>query len=607
MSAARAKYSLFSFLLAAACLAASLLVVWAPAHAAAYSQPGPAPALLAEAAQYDLAPYLEVFFDPSRKLNVQQVSSTNFAKRFQRISPQPTLKLGITNAAVWLRFKLKRPRNEAARGFTLKPGAYFIELDNTQIQFLDVYFPLTAAAAGRGRPIFQVVQTGLNRPSEQRPILFRTFVIPVPADYLDGQFIYLRLFSANTLTVRPYLFSQNGLQQRLAWDSYFFGVVLGVLLAMFLANLIFFFTFHDRTYLYYVFYVASIFMFTLVTYGQINLLAPMPPPVIMRIIWFFVGLVIISAAIFTRTFLRTKQRTPRLDKALLTLAIGGVSVIFVAAAGYYRLATVLTHIFGMIQPCLIILTAIICWRQGFQPARFLLLAWSVLLAAVFSMGLKGFGLLPQAISFTETLPAATALEAVLLSFALADRIRLLRKEREEARRGEIRYRQMSITDELTGLYNKRFLSSRLVSEVEHAQNVEQPLTMLLLDVDDFKRFNDTYGHAEGDKVLASLARVISESSRESDYACRYGGEEFVVIMPSTLLEQGRLVAERIRIGFFETPFQPLPGGEVQVSVSIGLAQLEQGEAYDSLLRRADQALYQAKHAGKNQTVASEPA
>jgi two-component system, sensor histidine kinase LadS len=604
MFAAIPKFLSFRILLTAAWFAALLLTAVGPAAAAPAPSPGPAPVLAPMAPAYDLAPYMEILFDPSQELTIQQVSSHDFDSRFRRTSPRPTLKLGITASAVWLRFKLHRPHTPPAKGLPPRPGGRFIEMDNTQIQFLDAYFPLAMAVGGRGQPIFQVVQTGISRPPGQRPILFRTFVIPVPAGYLDGRYIYLRLLSANTLTVRPYLYSQNGLQRRLANDSYFFGVVFGVLLAMLLINLIFFFAFWDRTYLYYVFYVASMFMFALVTYGQINLLLSLPPRIGQGIIWFFVGLVIISAAIFTRAFLRTKLRTPRLDKALLVMAGTGGLAILGALTGYYRFASVLTHLLSLIEPCLIIATALICWRRGFQPARFFLLAWFLLLATVFMMGLKGFGLLPQALSATETLPAATALEAVLLSFALADRIRLLRKEREEAQRGEMRYRQMSITDELTGLYNKRFLSSRLVSEVEHAQNVGQPLTMLLLDVDDFKLFNDTHGHSEGDKVLAGLARIIRESSRESDFACRYGGEEFVVIMPGTLLEQGHLLSERIRTGFYDMPFHPLQGSAVHVAVSIGLAQLRPGEDSDSLLRRSDQALYQAKRAGKNQTVAS---
>ena len=150
------------------------------------------------------------------------------------------------------------------------------------------------------------------------------------------------------------------------------------------------------------------------------------------------------------------------------------------------------------------------------------------------------------------------------------------------------------------------MGSRLNSETEHAQAVSQPLTLLLLDVDDFKRFNDTHGHAEGDSALAALADVIRERIRETDYACRYGSEEFLVIMPGTNLEQGYLVAERIRNGIGGRVLVNDNGDNVRITVSCGVAQLEEAENAGSLLRRADQALYLAKREGKDRTSVAGP-
>ncbi|BEQ14327.1 GGDEF domain-containing protein [Desulfoferula mesophila] len=225
--------------------------------------------------------------------------------------------------------------------------------------------------------------------------------------------------------------------------------------------------------------------------------------------------------------------------------------------------------------------------------------------ALFTLSLKGLGLLPQAISSTSTLPVATTLESVLLSLALADRVRSLRRQREEAKRNERRLRQLSLTDELTNLYNKRFLDSRLQSEVDHAIRSSQPLSVLALDVDHLKEFNDSLGHAAGDLVLITVAHVMRRQLRKSDFAIRTGGDEFVVIMPETDLEQARWAAERIRSSVHENDFQLKKGPPVCATISVGAAQHQGEETPADLLERADRAMYRAKQEGKNRVCESD--
>ena len=141
-----------------------------------------------------------------------------------------------------------------------------------------------------------------------------------------------------------------------------------------------------------------------------------------------------------------------------------------------------------------------------------------------------------------------------------------------------------------------------------AKKVECPVYDRFRDViwcvHPFKTYNDAYGHPEGDLVLRSLAGVITAEIRERDAGCRYGGEEFAVIFPDIAGDQALNAAERIRQGFAGLPFHPGDGPAVSRTVSIGLAQLCPGEGADHLIRRADQALYQAKRQGKNRVVAA---
>jgi two-component system cell cycle response regulator len=163
--------------------------------------------------------------------------------------------------------------------------------------------------------------------------------------------------------------------------------------------------------------------------------------------------------------------------------------------------------------------------------------------------------------------------------------------------------EMAITDALTGLFNRRYMESHIGALVEQAAARSKPLTVLLLDIDYFKSINDTYGHDAGDDVLREFAIRIKKSVRGIDLACRYGGEEFVVVMPETDMAVAAVVAERLRRRIAGEPF-PIQQGtaQVEITVSAGIAALGRNEKAAGLLKRADQALYRAKRDGRNRVV-----
>jgi two-component system cell cycle response regulator len=164
--------------------------------------------------------------------------------------------------------------------------------------------------------------------------------------------------------------------------------------------------------------------------------------------------------------------------------------------------------------------------------------------------------------------------------------------------------EMAITDQLTGLHNRRYMARHLDSLISNAQKSNKPLAFLIMDIDHFKAVNDTHGHDIGDEVLREFANRISANIRGIDLACRYGGEEFVVVMPDTDVDFAYTIAERLRKSVETTPIEiSRAPGALNVTISIGIAASAGGDDNaEKLLHRADQALYRAKREGRNRVI-----
>ncbi|MBZ7921187.1 PleD family two-component system response regulator [Ensifer adhaerens] len=166
--------------------------------------------------------------------------------------------------------------------------------------------------------------------------------------------------------------------------------------------------------------------------------------------------------------------------------------------------------------------------------------------------------------------------------------------------------ELAVTDGLTGLHNRRYFDTHLKLLMDRATARGRPLSICMTDIDRFKQVNDTYGHDAGDEVLREFANRIRTTVRGADLACRFGGEEFVVVMPDTSAEMAAGVAERLRIIIESLPFPvPQADGVLKVTASMGIATLRpDADSAEALLKRADTALYQAKHEGRNRVVAA---
>lgn len=193
-------------------------------------------------------------------------------------------------------------------------------------------------------------------------------------------------------------------------------------------------------------------------------------------------------------------------------------------------------------------------------------------------------------------------EAQAASQEVEEMNRLLREKLEENKVLQEKLHEQSIRDELTRLYNRYYLDEVLAHEIARSRRENTPMCLLMLDIDQFKHLNDTYGHHAGDIVLQELGALITGRVRRGDVPCRYGGEEFLIVLPNTSIQGGLVCAEGLRIAFEKLSFKE-ERRTFHVTFSAGLAAFpDDASGEEDLLRAADKALYKAKTAGRNRTA-----
>jgi diguanylate cyclase (GGDEF)-like protein len=206
------------------------------------------------------------------------------------------------------------------------------------------------------------------------------------------------------------------------------------------------------------------------------------------------------------------------------------------------------------------------------------------------------------------LPSFLAIGFVLFSYRRIEKLESEMVKRHEVEKrllkSEQTYKDLSITDDLTQLYNSRHFYEKLKEEIDRLSRYKQPLSLLLIDIDDFKKINDEYGHLKGDKALKIAGRIFQDCLRTTDTAYRYGGEEFTILLPGTGIEAAMNVAERIRNRFATHDFSLIANETLNISVSIGATQFKLGEKMEAFVKRTDDALYVAKQKGKNRVYSS---
>jgi diguanylate cyclase (GGDEF)-like protein len=445
----------------------------------------------------------------------------------------------------------------------------------------------------------------------------------------------VRVRSTSSIQVPIAVATASALLERAHEAQLALGVYYGIMLGLFFYNLVLYLSLRDRTFLYYIAYVL---VFAL---GQFTLngLAfeyfwPHSPEWANTAVLVLIGLGLVAMLAFTRAFLEFARQLPRIDRAVRFM-IAGLALIVLAnpLLGYRNTIFVETGmVFVMVVT--IFTAAIALYRRGYRPARNYLIAWTALLLGVVAFAAVSFGLLPKVFLTEFGIQIGSAAEMILLSFALADRVHMLREEnallqRETAERLELRVQErtqalhaaldqlqqanrvlndFSLRDGLTGTYNRRYLNRALEDLLARTRREGVPFSVLMVDLDRFKHVNDKHGHLSGDDCLIALAQCLMGLLHgESERVARFGGEEFAVLLPGVALPAARARAELIRAEIERLEVRS-DDQRLSITASIGVAGSagSPSESGADILRNADRALYEAKRRGRNRVVVVDP-
>ena len=540
-----------------------------------------------------VGPYAEVLEDPAGKLTLADVATANGFVPLARENPN----FGYTYSAFWLRFKL--PHDTAP----LVAPFLNLEIRFASIDFIELDVPYRTAQGIE----YRTQRGGDQLPWDVRAVKHRNHVFRIPVEGLADAPVYLRVQTESVLTVPIFLWRPDALVAADRDAQLGHGLFYGLVIALFLYNLMLLGALRDRVYLWYVLYVVS-FGIALAAFDGFAYQFFWPGSV-----WWAnhaLGTAFCATLLFGAQFARSF-----LDMASFTVFANRflIAVMALAAAGMFFAATGLLLPYGVIMRTLsavgfatagiVLYVSVRAMLNGYRPARFFLLAWSALLVFIALGALRNFALVPTHFLTVNGLHIGLALDILLLSFALADRINRLKRAtadaQAEAREREHvveQLRHMAQHDPLTGLPNRASMQQRLALAIEFAKRNRKKMALMMVDLDDFKRINDSRGHPVGDRVLKEIAGRLRSSVRGSDTVARYGGDEFVVLAGELdrAADAGN-IAEKIA-DMVSVPLG-VDGRIEKVGCSIGISLYpDDAQDADALIERADRAMYAAKAA-----------
>jgi len=504
--------------------------------------------------------------DPGGSLDITAVSSEPANTGFV-VATAASTNIGFSRSAWWVRLTLRNSADVARQ--------VYLRQDYPLIDSLDVYEP---EAGG-----WQIHSTGDRKPFSSRDVEHKDFLFPLTLPARGESTFYLRYQSQGPVDINLSLLDTNELAAELSREQLAYGVYFGCVIMLLVWSGLVFLAVRDVAFLSYFAYVATFGLYMMVNTGfAFQFLWPNSPRWGNTVLPILLNVAIVAALQFSLTILRARDYTPRLFRMARVLQV--ISLIAVALCPFVEYATLIKPVTALILVTVIFMIALgmISLIAGSRPARYYVIAWGALLCGSVVFLLKNFGFVPHTFMTQHSWQVGALFEMILLSMSLSSRMNELKHQ--------------SRTDSLTLLGNRREFDAMLPIEFARANQQESPLSLLVIDIDQFKLYNDLHGHAQGDEAVKAVAQALRKHARKPYISCRYGGDEFCAILPGTNEALAAVLAERLR-----SAVQSAMTGEHTVTVSIGFACQSHSRfaSADLLFDAADAALYSAKQQGRN--------
>lgn len=530
---------------------------------------------LEDKSSYDLTGYMEVLRDPVNTLTLQQaVNRKDWVGTARGKVPD----LGFTQAAIWVRFSL------ANRADT--PRKFYISFEYPVASSVVFYTRSTHGG-------FLEEHTGSSIPASANIVPDRHFLFPLTIGAGETAMVYLKVHSTARMTLPIRVLSDNALFRKAIRDYTIYGALFGLLVLV-----MFYFVgvgsfMYKGTPIWFALYSTFFGLHTAIRGGFIRFLMPDSLVGIISILQLLViaGLFFTGAKFF-RLFLSLRSHSKTLDRIMMFFQYLSLTFILVFLFPD-PLVMLSTFILIVINPLFSIVLAFYFWRKkNVSNAGLFAIGWTVPhLVAVYDF-FRLNGLIPYLPLGEWPIPFSLFIALLFLSIALI-------------RQNAVDH-LMAQTDPLTRLANRRKLDKMLYQEWDRCRRLHSPLSIIMADVDLFKKYNDTFGHKAGDLCLCRIANILkNHTQRSGDLAARYGGEEFVLLLPNLNAASAYVLAEKIRNAVSQaanTGVIRRNGHKITISLGTATTIPEEGRNPDDLIVEADKAMYEAKRAGRNQTV-----
>ncbi len=489
----------------------------------------------------------------------------------------PILNFGIGSPPTWLKLQLSNPTDQPIRVKVITGITWIDHLHLSLLQSGEVLDQWQAGDVIAGAtdlvPGIGFVAT-MNIPSGESEL-------------------YLRAESPDPLVLPIEVMSERAFADRLLEYRFVYGLIYGFLISMIIYNSMLFIGMRDRGYLIYSVYMSLFTLLNIAYTGHgFAWLWPDSPMLQNHAILMTMMLFSCSGLAFTSSFLSLQQYAPRSKHLLQTLAsLGIASIALSLLAGRQDIEALIAFSFALIAPLCMVMLGLSTLNRDRSAGHYYLAAMICGMLGLTISTMTVWGKLPFNGWTYGAIKIGMMLQACVLALALSYKIR-------DQQSGKLLAERQAQSDLLTGLHNRRGFNEQAAPVWSTAIRNHRPLSLIMLDLDHFKDINDQHGHDMGDLVLEQTARLLERTCRSGDVVARWGGEEFLLLLPETGLSDAHALAERLRREIQALKLKDQQGG-IALSASFGVVEHSTQERLELLINQADRLLYAAKNSGRN--------